>query len=128
MLRPLVIACLFASPLAAQDIEILPGHSDFRLPETRVVRHPISLIEDWFSDFPETGEGRPTLDLTAGIEGDRLIVVLTLGGGGDDSVSAVQRRMEFIQVEDLRWALMAYGFRQKCWRGDPDAWTDQPCP
>jgi hypothetical protein len=128
MLRPLLIACLFASPLAAQEVEILPGHSNFRLPEVRVVARPMSLFHDWTRGFPETGEGGPTLDFTAGIEGDRLVMVLTLGGGADDSVRAVQRRMEFIQTEDLRWALMAYGVRQKCYRSGSDDWTDQPCP
>lgn len=128
MLRPFLFACLLAGPLSAQEIEILPGYSDFRLPETRVVRRPMSLFEDWFSGFPETGEGGPTLDLSAGIEGERLIIVLTLGGGGDDSVGVVQRRAEFIQVEDLRWAVMAYGFRQKCFRSGSDDWTDKPCP
>ncbi|WP_323768145.1 hypothetical protein [Antarctobacter sp.] len=128
MLRPFLISCLLASPVAAQEVEILPGYSDFRQPETRVVRRPISLFEDWMSGFPESGEGAPSLDLSAGFQGDRLVMVLTLGGGGDDSVSAVQRRIEFIQVENLSWAVMAYGFRQKCHRGGSDDWTGKPCP
>ncbi len=128
MLRLLLTACFLAGPVSAQEVEILPGYSDFRQPETRVVRRPFSLFESWISRFPENGEGDPTLDLTAGIEGERLVMVLTLGGGGDDSVSAVQRRIEFIQVEDLRWAVMAYGFRQKCFRSGSDDWTDKPCP
>ncbi|MBV6636831.1 MAG: hypothetical protein KI788_13105 [Mameliella sp.] len=128
MLRALLIACLFATPVAAQDVTILPGHSDFRLPETRVVRHPMREIQTWILDFPESAEGAPSLDLSAGIEGDHLVIVLTLAGGGDDSVIAVQRRLEYTETIDRRWALMAYGFRQKCFRGGSDDWTDQPCP
>ncbi|MGP6089109.1 hypothetical protein [Antarctobacter jejuensis] len=93
-----------------------------------MVDRPISLFDDWMSGFPESGEGAPSLDFSASFEGDRLVMVLTLAGGGDDSVSAVQRRIEFIQVEDWRWAVMAYGFRQKCYRSGSDDWTPKPCP
>ena len=128
MRRFFLLAAVLAGPLAAQEIEILPGHSDFRLPETRVVQYPMQLIDDWLRPFPESGEGAPTLELVAGIESDRLVLVLTLAGGGDDAVRAVQRRLEFIQTENLSWALMAYGFRQTCWRSGSDDWTDQLCP
>lgn len=124
----ILIASLLASPLAAQEVRILPGHSDFRLPETRVVRQPMREIESWVLDFPESGEGAPSLDLSANFEGDRLVIVLTLAGGGDDSVSAVQRRLEYTETTDQRWALVAYGFRQKCFRRGADGWTDRPCP
>ncbi|ASP19900.1 hypothetical protein ANTHELSMS3_01185 [Antarctobacter heliothermus] len=128
MRRLLLSACLLASPLAAQTVQILPGYSDFRLPATQVVDQPMTLMMNWLLSFPESAEGRPQIDLLAKVEEGRLAIVFTDSGGGDDSVKAIQRRMEFLQTEDWRWRLVAYGFRQQCWRGESDDWTDRPCP
>ncbi|CAN0229006.1 unnamed protein product, partial [Chrysoparadoxa australica] len=65
MRRLLVSACLLASPLAAQTVQILPGYSDFRLPATQVVDQPMTLMMDWLLSFPESAEGRPQIDLLA---------------------------------------------------------------
>ncbi|SNT34665.1 hypothetical protein [Antarctobacter heliothermus] len=128
MRRLLLSACLVASPLAAQTVQILPGYSDFRLPETQVVDRPMSLMMDWLLSFPESAEGGPQVDLSAKVEEGRLMIEFTDAGGGDDSVRAIQRRMEFLQTEGGRWQLVAYGFRQQCWRSGSDDWTDRPCP
>lgn len=127
MRRLLLSACLLASPLAAQQAQILPGYSDFRLPEGQVVDQPMSLMADWLLSFPESTEGSPRIDLSAKVEQGRLVIELTDAGAGDDSVRAIQRRMEFLQTKDGRWQLVAYGFRQQCQRSDSGDWTDRPC-
>lgn len=128
MRRLLLFVCLLAAPLAAEEVQILPGYSDFRLPETQVVEQPMTLMQDWLFLFPESAEGGPRIDLLAHVTDGRLVIEFTDSGGGDDSVRAIQRRMEFRQTEDWRWRLAAYGFRQKCWRSGSDDWTDSPCP
>lgn len=128
MRRLFLPLCLIASPLWAQDVEILPGYSDFRMPQIQVVDQPMSLMLDWVQGFPESDEGGPSIDLSAHVDDGRLVIEFTDSGGGDDSVKAIQRRMEFVRTEDWRWRLDAYGFRQKCWRNGLDAWTDAPCP
>jgi len=128
MLRFLCILCLTASPLSAQDVQVLPGYSDFRMPDTTVHARPMTLMQDWIMEFPGTGEGRPAMEIVASLEDDRLVIEFTETGIADDSVSAIQRRMEFSPAEDRRWTLVAYGFRQKCWRGASDDWQATPCP
>ena len=128
-MRRLLLSLFFlAGPLAAEGVQILPGYSDFRLPEVQVVDQPMALMQDWLMYFPESAEGRPRIDLSAQVTDGRLVVEFTDASGGDDSVKAIQRRMEFLQTDDWRWRLVAYGFRQQCWRSGSDDWTDRPCP
>ncbi|MDD9732468.1 hypothetical protein PVW46_21430 [Mameliella sp. AT18] len=127
MLRPALITCLLASPLVAEEVQILPGYSDFRVPSAQVTDMPMSLVQDLVLGFPGEGEGLPWLDLTAGITDGRLVIEVTEDGLADDSTRALQRRFEFLRA-DGGWQLVAFGHRQRCWRGNTDDWTDQPCP
>ncbi|TBX28238.1 hypothetical protein [Nioella sediminis] len=124
----LVFACLCAAPAAAQDVQILPGHSDFRLPAQLVHDQPMSLVQDWIIGFPD-GEGRPELQLLSEVDDTgRLVIVLTESGLADDSVSAVRQRFELIRTDAGAWALTAYGFQQQCARGGSEDWLATPCP
>lgn len=128
MIRSALILGLLASPLAAQDLQILPGYSDFRKPEAGRYVALTDLLPTWALSFPESTEGSPRVDLMSTVVGERLVVEVTSIGGGDDSVSAIQIRYELEQDGTGAWVLMAYGFRQQCARSGSEGWTSQPCP
>ncbi|MBV7395482.1 hypothetical protein [Mameliella sediminis] len=128
MFRPLLISFLLATPLAADEVQILPGYSDFRAPPAQVTDLPMALVQDLVLNFPGEGGGLPRLDLSAAVKDGQLIIEFTEDGLADDSTRAFQRRFEFTRTEDWRWQLTGYGHRQRCWRGTVDVWTDKPCP
>lgn len=78
--------------------------------------------------FLEEGS-RADLTVTVVFSDDGLLTVeITESGVADDSVSAIQKRFDLRRTDDRRWALVAYGFRQKCARGGTIGWQADPCP
>lgn len=129
MLRSFIFfSCLCATSATAQEVQILPGHSDFRAPAPGVYDQPMQLVQDWVLGFPD-GEGRPELQLASAITEDgRLVIDLSESGLADDSVLAVRQRFELIRADNGAWALVAYGFQQRCARGGSSDWQAEPCP
>lgn len=126
--KTLLLYALMASPALAESAETLAGYSDFRKPSTTIVDQPMSYVADWITKFP--GEGsNATLSLDAGFADDgTLRVGITESELADDSVANIQKRFDLRQTDDWRWQLTAYGFRQKCRRGNTRDWQDKPCP
>ncbi len=120
-------AILAATSLSAQQVEILPGYSDFRAPEAMVLERPMDLVSDWVAGFPESPEGRPHLTLNAELADSGLLVIeITEFNLLDDSVASVQRRYELSPAE-AGWHLVAFGHRQQCYRGSDGEWQADPC-
>ncbi len=128
-MRLFLAACLcLASPALAGEVRILDGYSDFRKPENFEFEQPLAPLSDWIAGFPEMADGRPGLTLTSAFADGVLSVEITETGLMDDSVAAIQQRLEFAPMEDGRWLLTGYGFRQQCYRGtNAGTWTDKPC-
>lgn len=129
MLRFLMfVSCLCATSAVAQEVQILPGHSDFRAPAPGIYDQPMHLVQDWVLGFPD-GEGRPELQLSSAIGADgRLVIELSETGLADDSVLAVRQRFDLIRADGGGWTLAAYGFQQRCARGASSDWQAEPCP
>ena len=127
MFRSAVFSLALVTPAFAEGVTILPGYSDFRTPDETVVDMPMSYVQDWVAAFPEEG-ANAALQLTANFdEAGILTIEVTESGLADDSVSAIQQRFDLRQREDWRWQLVAYGFRQQCYRGGTGDWQANPC-
>ena len=126
-----VAFCLGVGTAAhAQDVLTLEGYADFRKPASVTVERPMAVVQDMLTAFPESLEGRPAMEIDAAKNADGdLQIDVTEGGLLDDSVDAIQRRYVMRQMEDGRYRLVAYGYRQKCGRGEnPGKWTADLCP
>lgn len=127
MLRSAFLSLILVTPAFADGVTILPGYSDFRTPKNTIVDMPMSYVQDWVAGFPEEG-AHAALQLDAGYNDAGILTIeITESGLADDSVSAIQKRFELRLREDWRWELVAYGFRQKCYRGGNGDWQANPC-
>ncbi len=127
MLRFAFLSTFLATAAAADDFQILPGYSDFGLPEMALIEQPMTLVTNWVAGFPDSVEGRPTLSLTSEMQDGILVIEITETGLADDSVSAVQRRYELAPTDDWQWQMVAYGHHQQCYRVNPGQWHADPC-
>lgn len=128
MFKTLAFGLALATPAFADGVPTLPGYSDFRTPDTTLVDLPMSYVQDWVMNYPgEGGNAALTLDARFADDGT-LTIEITESGVADDSVGTIQKRFDMRQTSDWRWELVAYGFRQKCRRGDSTGWQVKPCP
>ena len=126
----LAMALVAPLPVRASEIVTLDGFTDFRKPGPMTVERPMAVVVDTLTAFPESLEGRPAIEIDAAKNGDGdLQIDVTESGLMDDSVDAIQRRFVMRQTEAGAYRLVAYGYRQKCGRGEnPGEWTAELCP